>query len=528
MKTSNLSPRKVQRWRVIPALFCVILAAGCYRPMTEYDPWRPPHGGTLPTDGSLVPTQPQAAVTLQPTAFPRITFTPAPSGPRPTQDQPRVVPTLRSEETLYVVEAGDSLAKIALLHQVSVRQIVENNEIEDPNLIEPGQQLRIPPASANELATAFKIIPESELVYSPSAKDFDTALVISQFNSKLSGYSEELEDGTELTGAQIVQRVADENSVNPRLLLVLLEYRSQWLTSPAVNGSDDTYPLGNINVNYKGLYKQLSWAANEMLRGSNLWAQGSLAVWTLADGTVLRIDNTINPATAGLQFLFSLLFDIDEWNLAVSEGGIYGTYERLFGYPFAFSIDPLLPDDLVQPEFILPLAPGDTWLFTSGPHWGWGTGSIWAALDFAPPGEVDDYGCYESDAPVLAVADGYVVRSGNAQVILDLDGDHNEQTGWTVTYMHIASEGRVEEGTQIATGDVIGYASCEGGITTGTHFHIARRYNGVWIGAGGNIPFNLGGWVASSLGTVYDGYLTKNGETVEAYNGRADLNEIGN
>ena len=83
-------------------------------------------------------------------------------------------------------------------------------------------------------------------------------------------------------------------------------------------------------------------------------------------------------------------------------------------------------------------------------------------------------------------------------------------------------------GTKVATGDVIGIASCEGGVTTGTHFHFARRYNGVWIEAHGAIPFNLGGWIAESYGIVYDGCLTKEGMTVEAYNGRAEFNEISN
>jgi hypothetical protein len=36
----------------------------------------------------------------------------------------------------------------------------------------------------------------------------------------------------------------------------------------------------------------------------------------------------------------------------------------------------------------------------------------------------------------------------------------------------------------------------------------------------------LSGWVASSAGIEYDGYLKKDGQTVEAFNGRADLNEI--
>ena len=50
-------------------------------------------------------------------------------------------------------QSGDSLAGIALRNQVSVRQIIEANDLENSDLINPGQVITIPPASANELAT---------------------------------------------------------------------------------------------------------------------------------------------------------------------------------------------------------------------------------------------------------------------------------------------------------------------------------------------------------------------------------------
>jgi len=92
--------------------------------------------------------------------------------------------------------------------------------------------------------------------------------------------------------------------------------------------------------------------------------------------------------------------------------------------------------------------------------------------------------------------------------------------------MHIATQDRAALGVEVKQGDLIGYASCEGGISTGTHIHLARKYNGVWIPAYGDSPFVLGGWVISSAGSVYDGYMERNGETIEAYNGRADFNTI--
>ena len=43
----------------------------------------------------------------------------------------------------------------------------------------------------------------------------------------------------------------------------------------------------------------------------------------------------------------------------------------------------------------------------------------------------------------------------------------------------------------VETDDRIGHASCEGGVSTGTHLHFARKYNGEWVLADGPLPFVL-------------------------------------
>jgi murein DD-endopeptidase MepM/ murein hydrolase activator NlpD len=119
-----------------------------------------------------------------------------------------------------------------------------------------------------------------------------------------------------------------------------------------------------------------------------------------------------------------------------------------------------------------------------------------------------------------------VIRSGNGVVVQDLDDDGLEQTGWTVLYLHISSNQRVPEGTYLQAGERIGHPSCEGGVSNGTHLHLARRYNGEWIPADGDLPFDLDGWISSGGTGAYDGYLTRDGQTVEAYNGRSPENQI--
>jgi hypothetical protein len=71
---------------------------------------------------------------------------------------------------------------------------------------------------------------------------------------------------------------------------------------------------------------------------------------------------------------------------------------------------------------------------TGGPHTGWGNMEPYAAVDFAPPSKTQ--GCVHSDVWATAVADGVIVRSTTGEVMLDLDGDGDERTGWDVLPAH--------------------------------------------------------------------------------------------
>jgi murein DD-endopeptidase MepM/ murein hydrolase activator NlpD len=109
-----------------------------------------------------------------------------------------------------------------------------------------------------------------------------------------------------------------------------------------------------------------------------------------------------------------------------------------------------------------------------------------------------------------------VVRSGYGIVVVDLDGDGYEQTGWNILYLHVANANRVAKGQWVDINDHIGHASCEGGISTGTHVHFARKYNGEWVSADGPIPFVLSGWTAVPGDKPYLGKLIKGDKEIIA------------
>jgi LysM repeat protein len=441
----------------------------------------------------------------------------------PTPDAPHALPNLRTQVEQHTVQPGESLGRIAQRYSVSLAQIVEENRLADPNLLEVGQVLTIPLPDPSAAGPAFKIVPDSELVNSPAAVDFDIAAFIQEHGGYLARHTEEV-DGRPTSGAQIVERVALEYSVNPRLLLAVLEYQGGWLSNPDPREGKKDYPIGVRNPARKGLYYELSWAANNLNRGYYLWRVNGIGAWLLGDGDVVPINPTINAGTAGVQHMFSVLDTRSAWEQAVGESGVYGVYRDLFGNPFYYVLEPLVPTDLQQPAMQLPFEPGKEWSFTGGPHGGWGDGSAWAALDFAPPGEA--LGCVLSTEWVTAIADGLVVRSADGVVVQDLDGDGNEQTGWAVLYLHVDQQERAPVGKYLAAGERIGHPSCEGGVSAGTHVHLARKYNGEWISADQQTPFNLEGWVSSSQGQEYDGYLERGGRRIEAYDGRAPENAI--
>jgi LasA protease len=495
-----------------------------------YDPFVPLNGtaGAVPNDagGAGENTQLTRTPGPTPTFAPMSVSLPTPRDPNaavivPTPDAPRTLPTPRSQMDQYVVQAGDTLGSIAAKYSISPDALMQANGLTEADILQVDQYLSIPMPEPGAIGPSFKIIPDSELVNGPAATTLDMESFVQGIGGYLATYTEDINNDETLTGIQIVQRIATNYSVNPRLLLALLDYRSEWVsdTSPA----EVDYPMGMEDPNYAGLYRQLAWTANELNRGYYLWRVNAVSSWVLGDGSAVPVDPTINAGTAGVQYFLGKLNDRATWENDTSAFGVFQKYYFMFGNPFDRAIEPLVPADIAQPKMQLPFEKGIAWAFTGGPHGGWDAGSAWGALDFGPLGTV---GCTPSFDWAVAVADGRIIRASNGAVIQDLDNDGFEQTGWTVLYMHVDSHERVEAGTYLFAGEHIGHASCEGGVSNATHLHIARKYNGEWIPADGLLPFILDGWISSGNGGEYDGFLTRGSQTIEAWDGVNDLNQI--
>lgn len=538
----TLSHQSHLRFLSVTGIVALLMISGCMRSQPE----------VIVITATFLPPTSVSAVANNPTppSLPPISLSPVPNEP---QSFPTPNPTrsdVRSNEpTEYIVQSGDTLSRIAATFNMSMDTILSANNLANPDLLSVGQVLVIPGAPEQETST-FKILPDSLVVRGPGSRLFDVAGFIAQQPGYIRFATDEvpisaangLSIEQTMTAAQIVTMVAEDYSVDPRLLLTILEYRGGWLSNSAPDETERVYPITGataIHADRRGLYRQLIWAANEINRAYYGWKYRGQNTLELEGGIRFRYGPGLNAGTVALQYFLSLNTPFAVWQNDISPQGFYRFYYAYWGDPFSGTrIDPLVPPNLVQPTLTFPFSPDETWFFTGGPHGGWGSGSAWSAFDLAPPDDLPDGSpfCYTSAYWVTAMAPGIIARGGRGAVVLDLDNDGDESTGWSILYLHIATEGRVAVGTTVNSGDPIGRPSCEGGFSTATHVHIARRFNGEWIPAfcheclenDPRPPFVMNGWTLIGLqNQEYQGYLERDTDTRIAEQGRLNpLNQL--
>lgn len=397
------------------------------------------------------------------------------------------------------VAPGDTLSAIAARYGLTAAELMAINGLADPDSLQVGQMLQVQLSPQREAVLA-NFLPDSEFVRGPAYLGFDVRDSLIQWNSPLLSYSEEVE-GQQIDGAAIVERISRQFSLGPRLLLAYLEATSGQVSGQAPSRALDAYPAGMDEAGRQGLWRQLNWLADRLNAGYYDLRSRRNRVLVLRDGLRLGAPGPLNGAS------FAVARVLGRWatepELPAAVAGFQTAYGRLFGDPFQGARPSLDLAALRFPDLALPWAEGETWWMTGGPHGGWADGSAWSALDFVPDGEAR--GCFVSDALVRAAAPGLVLGGETGQLFLDLDGDGRLETGPVLMHLHLAAEGRAAPGSRVATGDPLGHPSCEGGVSTATHLHLARLYDGEWLAAAGPAPFRLGSWTAWGAPTVYDG-----------------------
>src|SRR5258708_3098192 len=238
---------------LLPVLLLVMASAACSQgtPPVVYVTATNP---AIPFEGSPFPNAFQPTVT--------------PPGPPATPIHPTPNPTYPplSLTTSYTIQNGDTLATIADDFGTTVDQILAlNGNLSATSTIYVGQVISVP-GRPSKTTPNIKLIPDSELVNSPAVRGFDVIGYIKFQPGFIRVYSENVpvaagQPARIMSGAEILQFVAASTSVNPRLLLALLEYRGHWITNPAPDPDALTYPLRIKDPNYQGLFNQLLCAA---------------------------------------------------------------------------------------------------------------------------------------------------------------------------------------------------------------------------------------------------------------------------
>jgi murein DD-endopeptidase MepM/ murein hydrolase activator NlpD len=478
-------PPARQPFRTLVSLILILMSCAC-----------------VPIEAAAVPAQQEVTPTPESTPTAAIT-------PLPTRE-----PFEPGQLVDYTAQTGDTLLALAAHFNTTEQEIRQANPIipEVVTTLPPGLPMKVPIYYLPLWGSPFQIIPDELFINGPVQVGFPTEEFVQAQPGWLNGYGE-YASGANRSAAQIIDLVATNYSVSPRLLLALLEYQTGALTQPDPPEEIAPYYLGVRDYAHKGLYLQLIWAANTLNNAYYAWRQGTLSSLEFLDGRLERPDPWQNAATVALHYYYSRLMPYEAFVYATSGEGLAKAYQNLFG-PLWESSQPHLPGSLVQPPMNLPFGPGEVWALTGGPHTGWGEGDPLAAIDFAPPSVVG--GCAETPELATAVAAGVIARSEHALAILDLDGDGDERTGWAILYLHLAEKNRIAAGTQVAIGDPIGHPSCEGGQATGTHVHIARKYNGEWMPADSVLPFNMEDWIAHNGASPYQGTLVRFNDIVVA------------
>ena len=398
----------------------------------------------------------------------------------------------------YYTQSGDTLPVIAVHFGVQQDQVISDDVLDSEKILAPGIRLFVRDL-LEETSKPDILFPDSEFVFSRSAIGFDIQSFADEKGGYLATYKELMTRGT-TPASDILSELALGHSINPRLLLTLIEYESGWVTRQPETDEEKLYPMGWIKTDRAGIYLQTGLLIRQLSQGYYGWRAGTLSEITFLDSSTLRLSPFLNAGTVAVMYALAQYHDRGSWEAALyGIGNVAEIHQEIFGDVQAHSegVDPLFKAGVEQPKLNLPIPVNQKWALTNGPHTAWGLYGPLAALDFAPAGSS---GCDVSKRFALAAAAGRVVRAGNGVVVLDLDEDGYEQTGWVLVYMHISNNERVQMGDYINEDDPIGHPSCVGGSANGTHVHIARKYNGEWVLAEGGLPF------------VLSGYQAKNGE----------------
>lgn len=308
--------------------------------------------------------------------------------------------------------------------------------------------------------------------------------------------------------AEVVVGQAYLYSLNPKLLLALLEFQQSLLTNPApdINTIDWAMKFQGEDEKWRGLYGQIRWAGRELRRGVRDFPY--VTELQYKDENVKGpIPPGLNAASYAVVRVLARTMTPEELQRVLDDGSFVALYSRLFEDPrqtlaaLPPPAQPFLRSPLPKPTYITSFFDHDLpFLSPNGSlvSW-WGRRETEVSYDGH---DAWDYGLRPPD-PILAAAAGTVVWAGNSDdgcgipargVVLD------HGNGYRTLYWHL-SEITAQLGQTVNAGDQLGIVGATGCVT-GPHLHFQTQYLGRNTDPYGWCSTNEDPWSKYPVGTA--------------------------
>ncbi len=364
------------------------------------------------------------------------------------------------------------------------------------------------------------LLSDGQFVWGPNVRDFSVVEFLQNRTSPLLPY------------AEVIETWAAYASVNPKILLAVLEIRHGWITYLPMD-IDPQYVRDEIQKTtldlavafYEHLY---TWGAR---KSSDSSVQPKSPALSFPDGSSVQLNDQLSSGTYAIASILAGGTSPELWAKSLStksNDGFPATFSDLFPDTNALdtsnNIQPtqLPPDDFFQ----LPFPLGGKWTF-NGPHSWCGGDHCYGELPDRSSIDFSTVWAKGSDLPdhyTVASKEGlgYVYkpnpRYSPLPCWIEIDHQISPTEVWTTSYYHLRKLGDPGDAGWISRNEslgIIGEEICNGGFANGAHVHFTLRYNGSLFDLDG---VKLSGWnVHSGVKPYTSGYIERDGVRLYPY-----------
>ena len=352
------------------------------------------------------------------------------------------------------------------------------------------------------------LLSNGQFVWGPNVGDFEVEQFLREQGSPLAPF------------ANIVDSWARYYSINPKVLLTLLEVRYGLITNPPdeISPSEVSTVVEEIGLQaYEAFYEHLyTWG--DMKSSGKTLDLPSPSI-QLADGYELEIQGDVTSASFAITGVLGATTDLVSLTRLVASAEP-GGFSEIFGAMFP-ETDPLdtandiVPDSLPPDDlFQFPFPLGDSWYF-NGPHnWNGGGGYPFSSMDFHTGwGTGPPYPLHY--AVSAAPGSGYVFTPNPEFSDLPCWVKVDHADNWTTYYYHLQNVRPPGNIGAMGLNDPMGSIAeetCNGGYAYGAHLHFTLLFNGAFVSLEG---VKLSGWtihVGPHDEPYSSGYIERDGQ----------------